>query len=92
MRSYELVVVLRPSLKEDARKKFLDTLKGWFKDVKFAKEEDLGSKAFKYKIKGELTGHYFDFTLETEAAVPADLEKRLLDNEDILRHLVIRTK
>lgn len=89
MRTYELVLVMRPSLSEADRKKLLETVKAWMSDLKVTKEDDWGSKALKYPIKKELTGHYFDLMLEGET-VPADLEKRLLNQENILRHLLVR--
>lgn len=92
MRTYELVVVVNSSLTEPARKKLLDTVKSWLGDVKVAKEEDWGSKALKYRIKKELTGHFFDFHLETADKVPADFEKKLLSQDEVLRHLLVRTK
>lgn len=91
MRIYELVLVLRPSLKEDDRKKLLTTIKTWIKDVKITKEEDWGSKALKYPIKKELTGFYYDFILEADK-ITEDLEKKLLTQENVLRHLLIRKK
>lgn len=92
MRIYELVLVVRPSLSEANRKSLLETVKSWLKDVKVAKEDDWGSKALKYSIKKELTGHYFDLMLETEAVIPGDFEKKLLHEDNILRHLLIRNK
>ena len=92
MRTYELAVVLRPSLKEAERKTLLDTVKSWLQDTKITKEEDWGSKALKYAIKKELTGHYFYMLLETAKTIPGDVEKRLLSEEKVLRHLLVRTK
>ncbi len=90
MRIYELVLVMHPKLAEADRKKLLTTVKAWVGDMKVAKEDDWGSKALKYPIKKELTGHYFDLMLE--GMVPLDLEKRIINQENILRHLLIRTK
>lgn len=92
MRIYELVLVLRPNLSEPNRKKVLDTIKDLLKSLKITEEQDWGSKALAYPIKKELTGHYFDLILETETSIPNDFEKRLLTNDTILRHLVIRKK
>lgn len=92
MRTYELVFIITPSITEPNRKKLLETVKGWLKGIKITKEEDMGSKALKYTIKKELTGHYFALMLETENAIPTDFEKKLLAEENILRHLLIRTK
>lgn len=74
------------------RKKLLDTVKAWLRDVKIVSEKELGSKALAYKIKHELMGIYFQFELESEAGLPVDFEKRLIAQDDVLRHLVIRTK
>lgn len=89
MRTYELVLVMRPSLSEADRKKLLETIKSWFGDLKITKEDDWGSKALKYPIKKELTGHYFDLMIEGET-LPEGLEKRILLQENILRHLLLR--
>jgi ribosomal protein S6 len=90
MRTYEFVLVLRP-IAEPERKKVLETIKSWLKDVKVLSENELGSKALKYKIKRELTGFYYNFQLGAEA-LPADFERRLLTNESVLRYLIIRRK
>lgn len=91
MRLYELVLVLKSSLSETERKKLIDLIKSWFSDLKFAKEEDWGQKVLAYPIKRELSGSYLCFQLEGES-VSSDLEKRLLSNEQVLRHLLVRKK
>ena len=91
MRNYQLVLVLKPSLSESDRKKALEAVKTLLKGLKVTKEEDLGSKALAYKIQGELTGHYFDLQLEGEN-LPQGFEKKLQENSDILRHLLLRSK
>lgn len=91
MRNYELVLVLRPNLAESARKKIVESVKSMIKGAKFTTEQDWGSKALSYPIKKELTGHYFDFILETEL-IAADFEKKLLNIDEVLRHLLIRRK
>lgn len=92
MRLYELVVVLRPSLSEADRKKSFDQIKGWLGDVKVAKEEDWGQKPLAYKIKKEIAGVYHKMELETEGVIPTDFETRLLRSDNVLRHLLLRTK
>ena len=91
MRTYELVLVMKPSLSEKERGSLLDTVKSWLKDVKVTKEEDWGSKALAYRIGQDLTGHYFDLHLEADS-IASDFERKLLDNDSVLRHLLIRTK
>ena len=90
MRTYDLVLVIKSSVSEADRKKLLEQVKAWMGALKVTKEDDWGSKALKYPIKKELTGHYFALNLEGET-VPQDLEKRILNQENILRHLLVRT-
>lgn len=106
MRSYDLVVVLRPSLKDMERKKLIDGIKTWLKGMKIAKEEEWGQKPLAYTIKKEAAGYYILLKLETASAsnaananaagaeetIPAGFEQKLLINDSILRHLLLRTK
>lgn len=92
MRLYELVLVMKPSLKEADRKKVLESVKGFLKDVKFTKEEDWGQKPLAYVIKKENAGFYVQWKFESEVGVPVGFETRLIRNDDVLRHLLLRTK
>lgn len=91
MRSYELVLVLRTSLSESQQKKLIDSIKSLLKGVKTVKEKVLGQKPLSYPIKKEIAGVYIDWSFEMES-IPADFEKKLLVNENVLRHLLIRRK
>lgn len=92
MRKYELVIVLDPNLKADQRTKLLETIKGWLDNVNVVEENAWGQRALAYPIKKERLGFFEVMRLETEEAIPADFEKRLLTNDNILRHLLIRVK
>ena len=98
MRKYEFVMVIRPSLKEVELKKLLTTVKDWLKDVKIVKEEDLGQKSLSYTIKKEIAGHYFMFQIEADqkddrtGGIPRDFEERIIRQDNIIRHLMLRTK
>lgn len=100
MRKYELVLVVRPSLKDVDRKKLLATVKDWLKDFKITKEDDWGQKPLAYVIKKEVAGYYTVLQFEgdpsassgQDVGVEKDFEQRLLRNNDIIRHLLLRTK
>lgn len=92
MRSYDLVIVVRPTLTDEERKRLVDTIKSFLEGVKFIKEDEWGQKPLAYSIKKEQAGYYYFFKFETEASVPAGFEQKLLLNENILRHLLLRTK
>lgn len=91
MRSYELILVTKSSLSDALRKKLITSVKSLLKDLKITKENEVGVKSLAYKIEKETAGFYFDFVLEGEN-VPQDFEKKLLENDNILRHLLLRTK
>lgn len=91
MRSYELILVTKTSLTDTLRKKLIADVKTLLKDLKIVKENEVGQKALAYKIKREQNGFYFDFVLEGEN-VPENFDKKLLENDDILRYLLLRTK
>lgn len=92
MRLYELVIVMRPSLSDADRKKLIESVKDSLKDMKITKEEDMGQKPLAYRIKKELAGVYHAIHMETEESIPQDLEQKLLRNDSVIRHLLIRTK
>jgi small subunit ribosomal protein S6 len=91
MRTYELVLVVTPTVKEADRKKLLEQIKGWLGKIKVSKEDDWGQKALAYPIKKQDSGHYYQFVLEGET-FPTDFETKLIQNSNILRHLLLRTK
>lgn len=89
MNNYQLVLVLKTSLSDANRKKFLETVKIGLKDSKFTKEEDWGEKTLSYPIKRETSGFYVNYLFESKTAV-SDLEKKLLAQDDVLRFLLLR--
>lgn len=105
MRAYELILIGKGSLSDALRKKLITSVKSLLKpaslaslrsgpqggDLKIVKENEVGLKSLAYKIKREASGFYWNFGLEGET-VPADFERKLLENENILRHLVLRKK
>ena len=54
----------------------------------------MGTKTIAYAIKKEAAGYYYQWLLETEEekSLPKDFEQRLIRHDDVLRHLVLRTK
>ena len=91
MRVYDVVFEVRGSISETEQKKAVKTVKDLLKDVKISKEDEWGEKTLAYPIKKEKTGVYYFLAIEGET-IPSDLEKKILANEHVLRHLVIRTK
>jgi len=92
MRNYQLVLVLKKSLTEANRKKLLETVKTWLKGAKFTKEEEWGEKPLAYTIARQESAYFVNFVFELKDELAKDLEKRLVSNDDIIRHLLLRKK
>jgi ribosomal protein S6 len=89
--TYSLTLLLRSSLKEGDREKLIEKIKGFFDKAKIT-EKDWGQKALSYPIKKEVSGYFVSMDIETDAVVSMDFEKKLFSNDDVLRHLFIKTK
>ncbi len=91
MRQYELVLIVHPNASESVQKKALDLVKGMAKDLKITKEDSLGKKILSYPIKKETSGIFYVLSMEGEN-IPSDFERKILNSENILRHLLVRKK
>ncbi len=88
---YNLTLVLRSSLKEDQRKKLIDGVKDSFGKAKIT-EKEIGQKPLAYPIDKEVSGYFVSMVAEPEEVISKDFEKKLFSNDNILRHLFLRTK
>ena len=89
MRKYRLTLLLRSGLTKEKKEKLLSSVKKWIGDTENTSETSFGEKKLSYPIKREKSGEYFVINLESEKIIP-DLDKKLMMEEDILRHLMIR--
>ncbi len=89
--TYQLILVLRSTLKEVEQKKLLEGIKSLLGKAKIA-EKSWGQKALAYPIKKEVSGLFLNWNIELENIVPSDFEKKILGNDNILRHLLLRSK
>jgi len=88
---YQLTVVVRSTLKDTQQKKVIEDIKDVFGKAKI-KENVWGQKPLAYPIKKEISGYFVSLDIETEEKVPQDLEKKIISNDDILRHLLLKSK
>lgn len=89
MKTYRLVLVLKSTLSDSERKKFLGDIKTWVSSLKITKENEWGQKPLSYSIKKQASGFYVELELEGEN-IPSDFEKKLLTSDNVLRHLLLR--
>lgn len=88
MRSYKLVVVLKGDLTKEKKKKMLETIETWA-GATDTKVTELGEKKLAYTIKREKKGDYVEMNFNSEK-IDTGFEKRIINQDDILRHLMIR--
>lgn len=86
---YQLTLVLRSSLKEAQQKQVLEGIKSQLAKAKIT-EKIWGQKALAYPIKKEVSGLFLNWNIEADEVVPSGFEKKLLSNDNILRHLLLR--
>ncbi len=94
MGKYNLTLVLRPEVKDEARDKFVTkiekTLKGL--DGSVTKTVDMGRKQLAYKIQNLTEGIYVNMNLEAPKSAVVELAKKLAVDKDILRHLLVKSE
>lgn len=89
MKSYELALVLRSSLKEENQKKLIEEVKGIIsKDGKVLDEKSLGRKSLAFKMNKETNGVFFVLNFEANPEVPVNITNKLRIEEDVLRFLM----
>ena len=90
MRSYDVALVLRASSTSTQKEKLIDAIKKWLGSAKVVKVDEWGKKKLSYPIKKESEGIYVILSVESDESLKGDFEKRMLMEEAILRHLVLR--
>lgn len=91
MRRYKLVLILQSDVKREKKQKLLEDVKKWIGKIEKESVKEIGERRLAYTIKKSKTGEYVLLEFEAEK-VAADLEKRLIVQDEILRHLLVRTK
>jgi len=92
LRDYELVFILRPDLEDEAVQAFIDRVVNLIREYggEVKKVEPWGRRKLAYFINRYREGYYVLIQFALGARRVADLERWLLLNEDVIRHLVVR--
>ena len=94
-RTYELGLVLDPTLTDEAQVALVDEYKKMLSDAgaEVAKEESWGKRKLAYEINKVSEGRYVILYLVAEGESPSFtlLETRLNQNEHVMRYLIVRT-
>jgi small subunit ribosomal protein S6 len=92
MRNYELMVILRPELSDEERNAQLESIQQLVGSLKgsVGNVDHWGRRRLMYEIDGERDGYYVVYQLELPASAPAEIERTLRFNENVIRYLVTR--
>jgi len=92
MQSYELVLVLVPTLEDEALQAQVDVVTGRITQLggTVDKTEVWGRKQLAYPIKKYHEGHFILFNMQVPPTAVVSLERDLKISEPVLRHLVVR--
>ena len=94
-RTYELGIVLEPRVPEDDAKTICDKYKGLITDsgATVTYVDHWGKRKLAYPIRKYSEGRYFFIYVSADDVnVPwPDIERLLMQDEKVLRHLVVRT-
>jgi small subunit ribosomal protein S6 len=92
MNKYELGVIFRPTLEEEALKSELEKVTEQV--TRFGgtidKVDEWGKRRLAYPIEKLTEGHYFFITFSSEGPAPAEIESRIRIFENVLRYLIVR--
>ena len=92
MPDYELVVVLAPTLDDEAAQAQIETITKHIEQLagQVVKSDIWGRRTLAYPIKKFHEGQYVLFNIQTPASAVAELERSLKLSEQVIRHLVVR--
>ena len=91
MNKYESVIIINPSLEQEANKalikKFEDLINT---DGKVEKIDELGKRKLAYEIKKNKEGYYVIYTFEAKPEMIAELERNYRITDDVMKFIVVR--
>ena len=92
MKSYELAVVYKPSLDEEALKAEAESVKALIERFggSVEKVDDWGKRRLAYEIQKMNEGFYYFIHFDAEAGVPAQVEENVRIMDNVLRFLCVR--
>ena len=89
--NYEAVMVVTMKKGEEAVETVVERFKALIEQNAALKNVDeWGKRKLAYLINKESEGYYVLFDFESEAAFPAELDRKFRINEDVIRSMIIK--
>lgn len=91
-RPYELGFIIPISVQEAETKNVIATVKGWIEQFggEVTNEDYWGRRRLAYPIKDYREGYYVFLTMNFPPRKLTELERNLLLNDQVIRHLAVR--
>lgn len=92
MDRYEIMFIVKNTIEDEAVKKEADALQSLITSDKgkIIEFKEMGKRKLAYPIKKEVTGTYYVMTVEANHDTISEFDRKVLINENILRHLIIK--
>lgn len=92
MKKYEVMFIVKATNDEKDIKNTAEEVKNIVtsNSGKVLEMKELGEKKLAYPIKKEINGYYYVMTMEAPNEAVSELDRKVLINENILRHLIIK--
>ena len=93
MYDYEIALIIRPEIEEEGQESLIERLSELLTSDggEVTEVENWGRRRLAYPIRKVQEGFYYFIQGKFSASVLPELERVIKLNEDILRHMVIRT-
>ena len=92
MNKYELALIVNAKIEDEARAEVVEKTKGYIKRFggTITEVDEWGKKRLAYEIQKMREGFYYFIKFDAEADCPAELEKRVRIQDNVLRFLCVR--
>lgn len=94
MREYEVTVILRPDIDEEARAQLVERVETWLHHGEAEDDKPVadhwGQRTLAYPIKKFTEGYYVFFQANLDSERIGEIERNMIYADDILRHLIVR--
>ena len=93
MREYEVTIIVSPELEDSARTALIDRVAGWLTPDEGGDAPAInhwGQRRLAYPIRNKRDGYYVFYEVKMLPQRMHQVERDILYEEDILRHLVVR--
>jgi small subunit ribosomal protein S6 len=94
VREYEVTIVIKTSLDDDARNAMIEQVAGWLNpsgaEEMAPKVNHWGQRTLAFEIEKERDGYYVMYEATIDPEQINGIERQILYEDNILRHLVVR--